>query len=128
MRGAAALKDHRQVYDLYRRWERCHVNWENRYLAGVAAFNLGRYRRAASLWGALQDTGPYALHMQQVAFLVERALIPPFELEYKPFDPDALGQLDPEKPQEVKDKIIQSYVDSLRPGGGSFLSVQPGHQ
>ncbi|MGB9921039.1 MAG: hypothetical protein ACPLPT_10030 [Moorellales bacterium] len=46
MQAAADLKDHQQVFELYRRWEPHHLSWENKFLAGVACFNLGRYKRA----------------------------------------------------------------------------------
>ncbi|MGB4126210.1 MAG: tetratricopeptide repeat protein [Dethiobacteria bacterium] len=105
MRGAAALNDHRQVFDLYCRWERYHVSWENRYMAGVAAFNMGRYGRAASLWGSLSGTGQFAVYMQQVAFLVERGLVPPFPLEYSPLDPAALKRLSSEMPEALSSSI-----------------------
>lgn len=112
MRGAAALNDHHLVFDLYRRWERYHVSWENRYMAGVAAFNLGRYSRAASLWGSLSGVGQFAVCMQQVAFLVERDLVPPFPLEYNPSEPAYLKHLGPEAPEEEKEKILSFYIHS----------------
>ncbi len=86
LKAAAALNDHRLVYDYYRRFDSYHTHWENHYLAGVAAFNLGRYSRAASIWGSLQHVGKFALHMQVVAFQVERGLIPPFPLDYEKLD------------------------------------------
>jgi hypothetical protein len=50
MRAAGKLGDDRQVLDLYKRWQSHHVSWENKYLAGIAAFNLKRFRQAASYW------------------------------------------------------------------------------
>ncbi|MGQ9532869.1 MAG: tetratricopeptide repeat protein, partial [Desulfotomaculales bacterium] len=85
MEAAAALKDHRQVLEFYRRWEPHHVRWENRYLAAVACFNLGRYRRAAALWGTLADAYPFLGEMKEVALRVERGILPPFELGYEVF-------------------------------------------
>ncbi|NMD42508.1 MAG: tetratricopeptide repeat protein [Firmicutes bacterium] len=84
MMGAGALNDHHLVHDLYRRWERYHVSLKNRYLAGVAAFNLGRYSRAASLWG-FRDV-PFGAELQRVAHLVEGELVPPFSLGYHLFE------------------------------------------
>jgi tetratricopeptide (TPR) repeat protein len=107
MQGAAALNDHRLVYDLYRRWERHHVSWENRYMAGVAAFNMEHYERAASLWGSVPGPGAY---MQELAFLVEDALVPPFPLEYKHEDPGDLERLDPQMGEKEEDRITESYV------------------
>lgn len=90
MKGAAALNNHRLVFDLYRRWERFHVRWENRYLAGVAAFNIGRYDRAASLWGSITEAGRFSHDLQELAYLVESDLVPPFTFEYVPPDPAKL--------------------------------------
>lgn len=80
MRAAADLGEHRYVFDLYRRWEPYHVSWESKFLAGAACFNIGRYRRAAALWGSLGDLHRLFVGMQQVALLVERGVIPPFEM------------------------------------------------
>lgn len=110
MKGAGALGEHRLVLDLYKRWESCHITWENRFLAGVASFNLGRYRRAASLWGSLADIGPFALHMQQVAFLVERGLIPSFPLEYEQTDPETLQQAATKAPPKEQDALLSLYA------------------
>lgn len=83
MKAAASLNDHHLVYDLYRRWKSYHTTYYNRYLAGIAAFNLGQYTRAASLWSSIKELGEKALLMQQVALLVERGVVPPFSLEYQ---------------------------------------------
>ncbi len=101
MRAAAQLNDHHLVFDLYRRWEKYHVNWENPYLAGIAAFNLGRFSRAASLWGRLSHEGKFAVMMQQIAFQVDRGLIPPFPLEYEAFDPEQLSEMAREAAEDV---------------------------
>lgn len=90
MKAAAALNDHRLVFDYYRRFNLYHIHWENHFLGGVAAFNLGRYNRAASIWGSIQQIGNFALHMQGVAFQVERGIVPPFPLEYELFDHEKL--------------------------------------
>lgn len=84
MRAAGALGDHRQVVDLYKKYERYHVSWENRYTAGVAYFNLKRYKQAASIWDPLNKMGSFIVPMQRVAFLMERDVIPHFELSYNP--------------------------------------------
>ena len=84
MRAASTLGDHRLVLDLYRRLEKYHVNWENRYMAGVAHFNLGRYKQAASTWEALNKISNFTVPLQQVALIMEQGTIPPFELDYSP--------------------------------------------
>ncbi|NMB41376.1 MAG: hypothetical protein GX996_05515 [Firmicutes bacterium] len=90
MKAAAGLGDHRQVFQLYRRWEKYHVSWENRYLAGVAAFNQGYYTRAASLWSSLKSAGEFVMGMQQVAILVDRGIVPAFKLEYDIYSAEEL--------------------------------------
>ena len=82
MRAAGKLGDDRQVHDLYKRWQSHHVNWENKYLAGIAAFNLKRFQQAASYWAGISELG-YAPGMQTVALLAGRETIPPFSLEYE---------------------------------------------
>lgn len=104
MRAAAALQDHRLVLDLYRRWEKYHVNWENPFLAGIAAFNIGRFSRASSLWERISHVAKFVVMMQQVAFLVDRGLIPPFPLEYELFDPERLMEL----AREPENEAVQS--------------------
>ncbi|MCW3490202.1 CDC27 family protein [Dethiobacter alkaliphilus] len=48
MQAVGAVGDHRQVLEIYRRWQDLHVSYECRYLAGIAAFNLQRFKQAAS--------------------------------------------------------------------------------
>ncbi len=93
MRAAAALNDHHQVLELYRRWESHHANWENKFLAGVACFNLGRYKRAANLWVSIAMEYSLFAAMQQVALLVERGVIPPFTMGYKMYDNEEIGAI-----------------------------------
>ncbi len=83
MQAAADLQDHRQVFELYRRWESAHVRWENRHLAAVACFNLGRYKRAAGLWASLTAEHRIFADLQKTAFLLERGVVPPFPLGYE---------------------------------------------
>lgn len=82
MRVAGKLGADRQVLDLYRRWQSHHVNWENKYLAGIASFNLKRFPQAASYWGNIREFA-YALSMQTVALLAGKGVVPPFGLEYE---------------------------------------------
>ncbi|WP_207545208.1 tetratricopeptide repeat protein [Desulfoscipio geothermicus] len=83
MRAAADLEDHRLVFDLYRRWESHHISWENKFLAAAACFNIGRYKRSASLWSSIAGMHRLFAVMQQLAFMVERGVIPPFEMGYE---------------------------------------------
>ncbi len=100
MRAAGDLKDHRQVLDLYRRFEQYHVNWENRYKAGVAYFNLKRYKEAAFTWEPLNKIGNFTVPLQRIAFLMGRRVIPHFELHYIPPSWD-----------EVKESLYESGIN-----------------
>lgn len=93
MRAAAGLNDHRLVMDLYRRWESYHVSWENKYLAGVACFNLGRYKQAARFWLSIAREYRLFSGMQLVALLVERGVIPPFTMGYQVYDDEKLDAI-----------------------------------
>jgi len=84
MRAAGALGDHRRVIELYKKHERYHVNWENRFNAGIAYFNLKRYKQAASIWDPLNKIGNFIIPLQEVAFFMERDVVPHFELSYNP--------------------------------------------
>lgn len=83
MKAAGKLKDHRRVYELYRRWKDLHVSWEADYLAAVACFNMGDYQKAAKLWEKTKETLPAADSMSQIAMLVYRGEVPRFEMEYE---------------------------------------------
>ena len=48
--------------------------------------------------------------MQELAFLVEDALVPPFPLEYKHEDPGDLERLDPQMGEKEEDRITESYI------------------
>ncbi|SHI99898.1 tetratricopeptide repeat protein [Desulfofundulus thermosubterraneus] len=93
MQAAADLRDHRQVFELYRRWESYHVSWENKFLAAVACFNLDRYKRAATLWSSIAQVSRLFSGMQQVAFLVERGVIPPFEMGYERYSQEKMQEM-----------------------------------
>ncbi len=97
MRAAGALGDHRRVIDIYKKYERYHVNWENRFNAGIAYFNLQRYKQAASIWDPLNKIGNFIIPLQEVAFLMERDVVPHFELSYN--TPDW-------------DKVIEQFKDA----------------
>jgi len=93
MRAAGDLRDHRLVFDLYRRWEPHHVSWENSFLAAVACFNMGRYKRAASLWSSIAHVYQLFSGMEQVASLLERGVVPPFELGYELYSMDKIQKM-----------------------------------
>ncbi|MEW6625007.1 MAG: tetratricopeptide repeat protein [Bacillota bacterium] len=42
---AGALEDHRLAYNVYRNWQNLSDNSEIKFMAGAAAFNLGRFRQ-----------------------------------------------------------------------------------
>ena len=79
--AAGDLGHHQLVLDLYRRHETYSAGASDRFLAGVASFNLGRMERAASYWRRvrLQFADDYAY----VAQAVEMGLVPRFSLEYR---------------------------------------------
>ncbi len=81
MRSAGLVKDHGQVWDLYQRWQKLHLPAECRYLAGIAAFNLRRFRQAASCWIGLEQV-LFSSQLQLVSIMADKGLIPPFSLEY----------------------------------------------
>lgn len=82
-RAAAALEDHRLVYDLYRRWENLHEQPEDHFLGGVAAFNLGKYRQAARIWRRVRDPQwEFVRAYVAAADAVADGVVPPFPMEY----------------------------------------------
>lgn len=82
-RAAAALEDHRLVYDLYRRWENLHWQPEDDFLGGVAAFNLGKYRQAARIWRRVRDPQwEFVRAYVAAAEAVADGIVPPFPMEY----------------------------------------------
>lgn len=83
MYAAAKLKDHRRVYDLYRRWRDFHVSWEADYLAAVACFNMRDYKKAMRFWEKAGTTFALANCMGQVAMLVMQGEIPYFKMDYE---------------------------------------------
>lgn len=84
--AAGILGRHRTVLELHKRWQSLYVSPHNWFLAGVAAFNLGRYRQAASYW-RLEGTPKewrFLDDYRLVAEEVESGLVPPFPLPYQP--------------------------------------------
>ncbi|NLN87171.1 MAG: tetratricopeptide repeat protein [Syntrophomonadaceae bacterium] len=91
--AAGALNEHRQVYELYRRWQNYHRHWESSYLAGVAAFNLKRYRQAANCWAELLQKDNIFAGIQRLALAVDQGQIPHFTLDYRLIDQDYILSL-----------------------------------
>ena len=86
-RAAGDLGHHRQVLDLYHKWERYHVHPEDCFLAGVAAFNLGRFSQAASYWRRLpRPEWGFADLYVIVADAANAGIVPRFPLEYRILD------------------------------------------
>lgn len=96
MRAVGEIGDHRQLLDLYKRWIKYHVSWENKYLAGIAAFNLKRFRQAASYWIGVSKL-PYAHQLQLICVLADLGVVPPFVLEYKVIDSKIFTKVDGEE-------------------------------
>ncbi|MGB9792448.1 MAG: tetratricopeptide repeat protein [Thermacetogeniaceae bacterium] len=100
MQAAGDLRDHRLVYDLFRRWELYHTSWINAFMAAIACFNMGRYKQAASLWSNLSHFFSACSVLAKIAFAIERGMIPPFEMSYS-FPPD----------EEVKKMLKEAAKD-----------------
>jgi tetratricopeptide (TPR) repeat protein len=84
-----SLGEHKQVLEACRRWQKLNDDWELRYQAGVASFNLGRFMQAAAYWSGIHHV-PHVANMQFVAQLVQQGTIPPLQLEYDLPDPDVV--------------------------------------
>ncbi|NLI11337.1 MAG: tetratricopeptide repeat protein [Peptococcaceae bacterium] len=113
LRAAGALQDHRLVCELYNKWRDRQSNWESAYFGGVAAFNLKKYRQAASCWASIANVWRPFMTMQRVAVLADRGNIPHFTLEYVHFDQDKImkmaeGALD--DPVKMRQMISDSTV------------------
>jgi tetratricopeptide (TPR) repeat protein len=107
LRAAGTLQDHRLVYELYNKWRSRQSNWESAYFGGVAAFNLKKYRQAASCWASIANFWRPLMTMQQVAMLADRGNIPHFTLDYVHIDRDKIMKMaedaagDPVKMQQM---------------------------
>lgn len=89
---AGCLGDHRLVLDLHARWPSDAPY--DRFLAGVAAFNLGQYATAASHWRDLGNGWEAVASLgTAVAGLAQRNLVPPLTLEYEGLGPDTVQSL-----------------------------------
>ncbi|GFN23653.1 tetratricopeptide repeat protein [Thermanaeromonas sp. C210] len=125
LQAAAALKDYPLVLELYRRWKPYHSSPENTFLAGAACFNLGRYNLAAALWSSIAGVHPYSSGLQQVAFLVQRGVIPPFQMNFDTF----YGRPAPEKPLEptsLEEGLERAFQDGYIRMSSLVLILQRG--
>jgi tetratricopeptide (TPR) repeat protein len=107
------INRHRQVLELYKRWQPYVLDWDVRYFAAVASFNMGRFKQAAAHWSAIGEV-PLAMNMQYVAVLVERGTIPPFDLEYMFPDRDMIERLAEEfsslDPQQLPGIVRMAFL------------------
>ncbi|MGQ9778393.1 MAG: tetratricopeptide repeat protein [Bacillota bacterium] len=89
---AGILGRHRTVLELHKRWQSLYVSPHNWFLAGVAAFNLGRYRQASDYWWLEEKPQEWRFldDYRLVAEEVESGLIPPFPLPYQPMVPEEM--------------------------------------
>ncbi|MEW6624927.1 MAG: tetratricopeptide repeat protein [Bacillota bacterium] len=83
LEAAGVLGEHRQAYSLYRRWENLLDSCQMKFIAGIAAFNLRKYRQAASCWASVTNNESISIHMQRIAIMADRGIVPPFQLPYK---------------------------------------------
>lgn len=116
MQAAGDLRDHRLVYDLFRRWENYHTSWINAFLAAAACFNMGRYKQAASLWANLTHVFQACSVMGKIAFAIERRIIPPFEMSYSlPTDEEVKKMLkEASENQEMRSRCVEnSYIRTI---------------
>jgi len=125
--AAGALGDHRRLYDLYRRWDQWHVAWECHYLAGVAAFNLGRYDRAARCWERAGRKVPLLHAVARVAAVAARGNVPPFALEYDLPTNERLKQLFDAAEEAEAVREAEAGAEAERPGDEvGAASARPG--
>lgn len=83
--AAGALGNDRLILELHGRWPGRDLP-SGAFLAGVAAFHLGKYAQAAKYWrriSALEWVQPMQAYVR-AAELAESGLVPPFRLEYSP--------------------------------------------
>lgn len=96
--AAFDLGDYRLILDLHSRWPGRDLP-QGAFVAGVAAFNLGKYPQAIRIWLRVQDRAwvrPLKAYIL-VAQLVERGVVPPFTLDAQLPDTDRLKNLTPDE-------------------------------
>ncbi len=104
---AGALGYHRTVLTLHQRWEQYHNSPHDRFLAGVAAFNLGMFMEAMAYWAGLPWPDWAVMNAYcDVALAIEQAIIPAFPLGYNI----------PRLPGEIECKTKEDYVETLCQG------------
>lgn len=100
--AAADLGEYRLILELHNRWPGRDLA-HGAFVAGVAAFNLGKYTQAIRIWQRVRD--PQWVRPLQgytiVAGWAERGVIPPFRLEARMPDTDRLRKLTPDELAEL---------------------------
>ncbi len=100
--AAADLRDWRLVLDLHSRWPGRELA-RGAFIAGVAAFNLGKYAQAVRIWERVRDpnwTGPLRAYID-VTHWVERGVVPPFPLDTRLPETGRLRSLTPEEADQL---------------------------
>ena len=105
--SAGAFGYHKTVLTLHQRWEQYHNSPHDRFLAGVAAFNLGMFMEAIAYWAELPWPDWAIMNAYcDVALAIDRNIIPPFPLDYHI----------PRLPGEIQCKTKEEYVKTLCQG------------
>ena len=88
--AAGLLGDHRLVLEIHRRWSSFYASPQNWFFAGVAAFNLGRYRQACEYWAHAAEAQGWKFLKDYILMAeeVERGLVPSFPLPYRSIQPE----------------------------------------
>jgi len=108
--AAGEIGKARLVIDLYRRHEPHHVTVGDRYLAGVAAFNLGCMDQAISLWSELPRLEFEVIDRYiDVACNIEAGVLPKFQLEYSFPSREQLGNI-----ESAEDVAEMTRIGSVR--------------
>ncbi len=115
--AAGELENHRQVYELYRSWQKYLHDWKCKYMAGVAAFNLGRFRQAANCWASITDYENISINMQRVALMADRGIVPPFQIPYEPISSKMAEEIN------LKDFNDKNAADYIAKGNFKMVSL-----
>lgn len=124
MQAVADFKEHRMLFELYKNWQSYHTSWENYYLGGAAAFNCRRYRQAIVAWQRM-DRKLFLRHgMIKVAELLERDIIPAFEVGYDfyPYKIKKIVKNEENKPQEKVQEDLCAFART-ESGRMGFLAM-----
>lgn len=100
--AAMDLGDYRMVLQLHKRWPGRDLP-QGAFLAGVAAFNLGRYNQAIRIWDGVRapEWMPALTAFGLVAMWADRGVVPPFLLDSRPPDLERLLGLTPEEADQL---------------------------